>query len=141
MTAFELAVVAAAVFVAGMVQVVSGFGFGLLSVPLMTLAIQTRDAIVVSTLLGVGVTSWQAWHLRAHRDPMLVRRLTIAAYVGMPFGLWIFVVVDDHVLRLMLGCAVLLATGILAARLNLRHTGPALEDGAGFVSGVLNTAL
>ena len=141
MTTAELVVVGAAVFLAGMVQIVSGFGFGLLSVPLMTLAIPTRDAVVVSTLLGAGVSLSQAWYQRAHRQRVLVRRLTIAAYVGMPLGLWVFVVVDDHVLRLMLGIAVLISVGLLAARVNLRHSGPALDAGAGFVSGVLNTSL
>ena len=33
------------------------------------------------------------------------------------------------------------ATVLLAARLNLRHAGPALDIGAGFLSGVLNTSL
>ena len=68
MTTVELVVVALAVFTAALTQVLSGFGFALLSVPLMTLAVPTKEAVVISTLLGAGVTTWQAWHGRRHTD-------------------------------------------------------------------------
>lgn len=141
MTAVELLVVAAAIYTAALAQVLSGFGFALLSVPLMTLAVPTKEAVVISTLMGAGVSTWQAWHGRAELDRPVARRLVLAAYVGMPLGLWVFVVVDETVLRLLLGVAVLIAAALLAARLDLRHSGPALDIGAGFVSGVLNTSL
>ena len=137
----DLALVASIVFVAAMVQVLSGFGFGLMTVPLMSLVITTREAVVVSTLLGVGLSSWQAWHQRADAVRPLVVRMTAAAYVGMPFGLWVFVAVDDHTLRLLLGISVLASVVLLARRINLHHVGPTLDVTAGFLSGVLNTSL
>ncbi len=140
-TALDLGWVAGIVFLAAMVQVLSGFGFGLMTVPLMTLVITTREAVVVSTLLGVGLSSWQAWHQRADAVRPLVVRMTSAAYVGMPIGLWVFVVVDDHTLRLLLGIAVLVAVVLLAVRVNLHHVGPGLDIGAGLLSGILNTSL
>lgn len=141
MSAGELIVVGVAVFTAATVQVISGFGFALLAVPLMTLVIATRDAVVVTTLLGMGMSSWQAIHGRAEIDWRLARRLTISAYVGMPLGLWVFVAVDDHILRLILGVSVLIAVVLLAMRVNLRHSGPGLDVGAGFLSGLLNTSI
>jgi uncharacterized membrane protein YfcA len=137
----DMAWVAAVVFAAAVVQVLSGFGFGLMTVPLMSLAISTREAVVVSTLLGIGLSTWQAWRQRADAVRPLVIRLTAAAYLGMPVGLWVFVAVDDHTLRLLLGISVLLAVVLLIRRINLRHVGPALDVGAGFLSGVLNTSL
>ncbi len=141
MTALDLVVVGAAVFFAAFTQVISGFGFALLSVPLMTIAIAPKEAVVVSMLVGLTMTGWQAWHLRADADRVLVRRMVAAAYVGMPVGLLVFVSVGDHVLRLCLGVAVLVAVVLLAFRINLHHVGPGLDVGAGFVSGVLNTSL
>jgi uncharacterized membrane protein YfcA len=140
-TGVELAVVAGAVFVAALVQVLSGFGFALLAVPLMTLAVDTKEAVVISTLMGAGVSTWQAWHGRRHTVRPVAKRMIVAAYAGMPIGLFVYLTVDDHVLRLLLGLAVLVAVGLLAVRLDLRHTGPGLDVGAGFVSGVLNTSL
>ncbi|MEP7113261.1 MAG: sulfite exporter TauE/SafE family protein [Ilumatobacteraceae bacterium] len=141
MTTAQLIVVGAAVFVAAFMQIVVGFGFALLAVPLMTLAIEPKIAVVVSSTTGIFVTSWQAYRGRAEADVMLVRRMTISAYVGMPLGLLVFLTVDDNVLRLLLGIAVLIAVVLLAMRVNLHHVGPRLDYGAGFISGVLNTSL
>jgi uncharacterized membrane protein YfcA len=140
-TTAQLIVVGAAVFVAAFMQIVAGFGFALLAVPLMTLAIEPKIAVVVSTLTGIFVTSWQAYKDRALADKVLVKRMTIGAYIGMPLGLLVFVSVDDNVLRFLLGLAVLVAVVLLALRINLHHVGPHLDHSSGFVSGVLATSL
>ncbi len=72
-TTTQLIVVGAAVFIAAFMQVVAGFGFALLAVPLMTLAIEPKVAVVVSTLTGVFVTSWQAYKDRAIAERPLVQ--------------------------------------------------------------------
>lgn len=140
-TTAELIVVGLAVGVAAFVQVLAGFGFALLCMPIMTLAIPVEKAVVVSTLLSSMTTSWQSWFLRKDAEPPLVKRLTLSAYVGMPLGLVILEVVPDTSLKIALGTSVLLATIMLARRLDLRHVGPGMDIGAGFVSGVLNTSL
>jgi uncharacterized protein len=137
----QLIAVAAAVFFAASIQVVSGFGFALLSVPLMTLAIPTKDAVVVSTILGLFITVWQSYHLRADTVRPLAKRCLIGAYLGMPLGLVLFLSLDDEVLRLMLGCSVLGAVVLLLLRYPDADVPVAFDYGAGFVSGVLNTSL
>lgn len=141
MTTVQLVVVAVAIFAAAFTQVIAGFGFALLAMPIMTLAVPVEQAVVVSTLLGMVSTSWMGWHLRADMDRPLVKRLTLAAFVGMPLGLWILNVVSDRALRLALGVSVLIATALLVRRINLAHVGPRLDVILGFVSGVLNTSL
>jgi len=140
-TTAQLIVVGGAIFLAAFLQIVAGFGFALLSVPLMTLAIDPKIAVIVSSLTSVFVTTWQAVKDRSRADKVLVRRMVLAAYVGMPIGLLVFITVDSNVLRLMLGIAVLIAAGLLAAGFNLHHAGPHLDHGAGFISGVLATSL
>jgi uncharacterized protein len=137
----QLIAVAAAVFFAASIQVVSGFGFALLSVPLMTLAIPTKDAVVVSTIVGLFITVWQAYHLRSDTVRPLAKRCLVGAYLGMPLGLVLFLSLDDQVLRLMLGCAVLGAVVLLLLRYPDADVPVAFDYGAGFVSGVLNTSL
>jgi uncharacterized membrane protein YfcA len=140
-TTAQLIVVGAAVFTAAFMQIVAGFGFALLSVPLMTLAIEPKIAVVVSSMTGIFVTTWQAYHSRADADRVLVRRLTIAAYLGMPLGLLVFLTVPDNALRFLLGIAVLIAVVLLLLRVDLHAAGPRLDYGAGFISGVLNSSL
>ncbi len=140
MTALQLTIVALAVFGAAFVQAITGFGFGLLSVPVMTLAIDPKVAIVVASFIGASVTTWQAWTLRHDGDRVLIRRMIIPAYVGMPIGLLVYVTVDHAALRFMLGCAVLLAVVLLVAPLRV-PIGKPLDIGAGFLSGVLNSSV
>jgi uncharacterized protein len=141
MSAGALAVVALIVLCAATVQVIAGFAFALLAVPLMTLVIPTRQAVVVSTLIGCLMSAWQAWHQRADADRRAVRDLVIAAYLGMPVGLAIFVVVSDSILQLLLGVSIVAAVVLLSSRRDISASGPGLEYGAGFLSGLLNTSL
>lgn len=140
-TTAQLIVVGLAVGVAACVQVLAGFGFALLCMPIMTLAIPVQKAVVVSTLLSAVTTSWQSWFMRKDAEGQLVRRLTIAAYVGMPLGMVILEVVSDTGLKIALGVSVLIATLLLARRIDLRHVGVGLDASAGFLSGVLSTSL
>ncbi len=141
MTTLQLVVVALAVFGAAFVQIIAGFGFGLLCMPIMTLALPVEKAVVVSTLLGIVSTTWQAWHLRRDARRPLVKRMTLGAFAGMPLGLVVLNVVSDTALKVFLGVAVLAATALLVRRINLTHVGDGLDYSAGFLSGVLNTSL
>lgn len=140
-TATQLIVVAVAVLTAAFVQVIAGFGFALLSMPIMTLAVPVKEAVVVSTLLGMLSTTWQAVHLREQAERPLVKRLVFGACVGMPLGLFVLTVVSDTSLRLVLGIAVLVATVLLVSPINFSAVHPSFDVGVGFVSGVLNTSL
>ncbi len=140
MTTAQILAVVGAVFVASFVQALSGFGFGLLAMPLMTLAISPTTAVVVSTLVGVLVTTWQSWFLRRDADRPVVKRMAIGAYLGMPLGLVVLNTVSDNALRFALGVAVLVAVVLLALDVRIR-AGRTSDAVAGFTSGVLNTSL
>lgn len=141
MSAADLLVVTAAVFAASFVQVIAGFGFALLAMPVMTLAIPVHQAVVIATLLGAVTNLWQSVHGRAHAERVLVRRLVLGAYLGMPLGIVALNVVADRHLRVALGVSVLVAAGLLVRGPSLAHVGPALDYSSGFLSGVLTTSL
>lgn len=124
-----------------LVSAVAGFGFGLISVPLMSLVVDVHRAVVLSAIVGTSITVYQAWRWRRFAVVPIVKRVVVAAYLGMPLGLILFVTVDSRWLKLALGTAVLVAVGLLLRSIDLRHAGPRLDVGAGFVSGVLNTSL
>ena len=124
----ELIVVGVAILVASFVQIIAGFGFALLCMPIMTLAIDVKEAVIVSTLVGAVSISWQAWLLRGDTAPKITGRLCLGAVFGMPLGLIVLRLAPEHSLRLALGIAVLIATALLArgdrksTRLNSSHT-------------------
>lgn len=141
MSSLELAVLVCAVLVASFVQIVSGFGFALLSVPLMAFAVSTHEAVVISTALGLVSSGAQALHGFRDTDWLLVRRVTVAAFAGIPVGFVMYEQFSADLLRFLLGVGVLIAVYLLATGLDLADRGPAVEWGAGFVSGALASSL
>jgi len=129
--------VAAVVAVAASVQLAAGFGFGLAAVPLLAVVLDPHDAVVVALGLATFTNGYQAWTGRQHTDRAVVSRLLTGALVGLPLGLLVFVGVDDQVLGIVIGAVVLMAVVVIAAGLDLRHAGPALDVGGGLLSGAM----
>lgn len=133
--------VGVAVLVAATAQYTAGFGFALLGVPLMALAIDTRDAVVIAVWLGLVTSTVQTVEGWGVVDRPVARRLVAGSMIGIPIGSTVFVLVPERVLTGVLGVSVILATVILAAgvRLGSARRGP--EWAAGIVSGALASSL
>ena len=131
--------VAAVVGVAAMGSAISGFGFALVSVPLLALVVGPREAVAVSTLAGLVTTVANFVSDRRHADWRRVGWLTAPALVGMPLGLAVAESIDERVLIGVIGVVVLALTVVLARRPALPRLPHAVVVGAGFVSGLLNT--
>ena len=128
------------VAVAAFAQALSGFGFALVSVPLMTLVVDPKDAVIISTFIGAFNSVYQAVADRSHADWGHVRRLTIASYLGMPFGFLAFVLVSDGMLRALVGSAVIVAAVLLVRGFALPAGSHRYDSLLGVVSGVLSTS-
>jgi uncharacterized membrane protein YfcA len=127
-------------FASGM-QSLTGFGFSLLAMPLLSLVIDPKEAVVVAFVLGLTTSSVMFARTRHAVDQPVAGRMLLAAVLGMPFGLAVLVFVDDQVLRAILAVTVLVFVGLLAAGFRLHGRGHGVDWGAGFTSGVLNTSL
>ena len=137
----QIAGVLAVVAFASFVSRLSGFGFGLVVVPVMSLFLKAQDAVIISTLVGLMTSMNQAWMERAHAEIATVRRLFLAACAGMPFGLVVFVFVPEKGLRAVLGVVVVLAAFVLARGFTLQKASMSVDLGLGFLSGLLNTSV
>jgi len=137
----DLALVAAIVSVAACAQMVSGFGFALMAVPLMGLAIDLKTAVVISTICGTASNTYQAINAGHDRDRRLVRVLTTTSFLGMPLGFVLLDRIDVDFLRVVIGIVVLVALlAVLRSSSGVALGGRFLEVLAGFVSGVLATS-
>jgi uncharacterized membrane protein YfcA len=141
MSGSEIIVLLLAVGVAAVVQNIVGFGFALLAVPLMVLAVDPHDAVIISTFLGLGSSSFQAFSGRRDAQWSLVKRLSVSALIGIPFGLLVFNHVDERVLKGCLATGIFLAVLFLARYSHFRHASHRLEVVAGFLSGALSSSL
>ena len=140
MSGGELAWIAGCIAFASFAQTLSGFGFSLLAVPLMTLVVSPRDAVVVATIIGGFSTTSQAVIDRKHVDLSIAKRLILASYAGMPFGLLAFVFVSETGLRLVLGVVVITAALLLLRGFRVRDDSHHLDWIFGVVSGFLSTS-
>ena len=126
---------------ATIVQFSAGFGFSLSAVPLLAIVLDTRSASMIATVLNVVTSGYQAWHFRADVDRALVKRLSLALFAGMPFGLALFEFAPERTMRMFLGFSTLAMVLLLARGLDLSDHGPAVDWGAGTIAGVLSTSL
>jgi uncharacterized membrane protein YfcA len=133
----ELVGVGLAVALAAAVQLAAGFGFGLTAVPLLSLSIGAHDAVVLALALATITNGAQAWLGRHRTDRPVAGRMLAGAALGLPIGLVVYQLVDDRVLRIVIGVAVLGAVVVIARGLDLRHAGPGLDVGGGLAAGAL----
>ena len=141
MSGSQLIWVAAAMGIAALVQSLSGFGFALLAVPLMSLAVDVRTGVVVSTLVAMATTAVHAWSERSHCDVRLARSLLVSSFVGMPFGFLIFLFVPLRGLKIGLGAVVIVISLMLVMNVAVPAGSRLAERIAGVTSGMLATSL
>jgi uncharacterized protein len=128
------------VAVAAFAQAVSGFGFALLAVPALALLAGAKEAVVATSVLGVVLTLVMTLQSRGHVRWPSAALVTAVSLLGMPLGLLVLTRVDEHVLELVIGIAVLVLTLALWRGLRV-PAGRPVEAGAGFLSGVLATSV
>ena len=135
--------VLAVVFVATLIRSTVGFGEALVAVPLLAFRIPIAVAAPLAMLLSVliaGVIVARDWR---HVEVRSAGGLIIASLFGIPLGLLLLTRVDDHMVRLILGCTIAafsLYSLTAKTRVHLERDHPMWLLGAGFLSGILGGA-
>jgi uncharacterized protein len=131
--------VAIAFTIGSFAQSVSGFGFTLIAVPLLTLAVRPADAVVGQTFASLLLSAWMGVQLWPEADKAMLKRIVPMSFVGMPIGIVVSSRLSDRGLRIGVGIAVISATVAIASGWKLKHVSAPMEYAAGLVSGILNT--
>ncbi len=129
-------------FLAGFIQGLSGFGSVLLSLPLMVLFLDIREAIPLVNLMGVILTVLLIFQLRAHWEWGKIWPLLAGALPGIPVGVYLLKRMDPAHVQIVLGM-VLLAYAIygLLFRLPIGRVGGPWAYFFGFFAGGLGGAV
>ena len=141
MGAVDIWATVAVVLVAAMVQSTTGFGFSLLAVPLLSLAVPTEIAVVVAATLGTLTSSAQAIGEREHGDRPTILRMLVGAAVGAPFGLLLLSLASNRQLEFGLAAVIIAFLVINLRGLAISRGSRVVDVVAGAISGVLNTSL
>ncbi len=135
-----LVLVIAVTALASFAQGVTGFGFALIAVPFLVLVVDVREAVVLSTLLGlvnVALLATRVWRATPWGT---VAWLLAGSIAGMPFGLAVLVFTPEEGLRLTVSAVTVGMAVALASGLRIPFSGPLSELAVGVVSGVLRTS-
>ena len=141
MTGWAVAGVCGAVLLATITQQLSGFGFALLAVPLMSLMVGPKDAVAIAFVAGAVSSGLMAYRLKDRVQRPVLKRILIGAAVGLPIGVVGLRQLPDDPLRIALAVVVLAMVVVLGTGYHFRSEQPRTEVAAGFVSGVLNGSL
>ena len=128
------------VFATAGIQAVVGFGFALLSVPIMTLVVDLHRAVILASLIGTANNFYQYRDLKHDQDKTQVKRFLLASFFGAPLGLLAFIYADQSVLKIFLGLGVLLGVILLVRGRDLTNAHISLDWSMGVLSGFLLTS-
>lgn len=139
-SAIEIISVCVVVLLTAFTQSVVGFGFALLTVPVLMQIIGLHEAVILASLIGAANNIYQYRDLRADSDAQQVKRFLGASFIGAPFGLIAFLYADQNILKVVLGVGVLLGVLLLAKGRDLSNAHISLDWAMGVLSGFLLTS-
>jgi uncharacterized membrane protein YfcA len=129
----------ATVFAAGVVKGLTGFGFSLLTVPILVILLGPKTAIPIIIILNAASNVPLYFHSRKWSSLGRIRPLIAAGIISIPVGTYLLLVLDTAVLKLIVGIAICLfaLAFMLGFRREIKREKHGLI-GAGLVSGILN---
>ena len=132
--------VAIIVFGAAIIQALFGFGFGLISVPLMIFFVDLPTTVVTATAVSTVSCSIQWYESRAFKGREVSQRLVLSALLGMPVGLWLLNNMDARLMKALLGVLVLIGVFVRSREYDLRRLPLAFDYSMGVIAGILSTS-
>jgi len=137
----DLLAVMVIICIAAVLQSISGFGFSLLAMPLLSIFVDIQDAVVIATLCGIFTN---AVHLR--KDFQLVersiaRRISLSALIGMPLGVVVLSVFSATQMRAIIGAVIVVLVFLMMRNFILKTENTNVDIVLGAFSGLLATSV
>lgn len=137
----DLLAVIVIICIAAVLQSISGFGFSLLAMPLLSIFVDIQDAVVIATLCGIFTN---AVHLR--KDFQLVersiaRRISLSALIGMPLGVVVLSVFSATHMRAIIGAVIVVLVFLMMRNFVLKTENTNVDIVLGAFSGLLATSV
>lgn len=128
-----------AVLLAGFLRGLTGFGFALVAVPIVSTLVEPQIVVPMILIHGVVTSIPLLIHARREMQPLRIWPLMLGAIIGAPIGSYLLVALDADTLRLLIGIVALGFALLLLAGFSR----PVKQERlaflpVGFLSGVLN---
>ncbi|GIT54677.1 MAG: hypothetical protein Ct9H300mP16_18370 [Pseudomonadota bacterium] len=109
------------VFLAALLQTATGFGFAMISVPVLLIVLNTSAAIQVGIILSLLIALLLMPSLWKHVDKRLLRFFVVGSCLGIPVGVFLYIAVNLGVLKLLAGLVVMLSILTALGWVGRRH--------------------
>jgi len=137
----ELYIFVAIIFLASILQGITGFGFALIAAPLALLFVDKTTNVISLTLISLALNSFLLWHIRRALNKRLLVILSITSLVGLPLGFLLLTSVDIQGIRILAGSlSVIFALLLFGKLIKFPRTGIATSI-AGILAGTLHTSI
>ncbi len=140
-------------FIAAILQIVTGFGFGILAVPVFLLVLNSVSAIHLVTLITLLMSLATLHSARANMIPGVLLALSAGVLVGSPLGIIFFSQFNLNMIKISAALVILfvsllnafqyLQRYVLAQNQDERanHGSSGVQFGVGILSGILGATL
>ncbi len=127
---------------AGFAQGLTGFGFGLVAMPLLPLLMDFKDAVALTVLLNLVVCATTFLSIRGHYSWRQGLWLVVGTGLGVPAGVYVLIRLNEGLLLRILGGVMLVfcVNEFILARTKPAQLPPWLGFPFGLVSGSLSGA-
>ena len=137
----DLLAVTVIICIAAVLQSISGFGFSLLAMPLLSIFVDVQDAVVIATLCGIFTN---AVHLKKDLqlvDQAIARRISLSALIGMPLGVVVLSVFSATQMRAIIGAVIVVLVYLMMRNFVLKTENTTVDIFLGAFSGLLATSV
>ena len=115
-----LALVVAAVLLAGFLRGFVGFGAALISVPVISLILGPHMAIAVTNVMGLPAVAQLLPEAIRRAERPVVLPVCAAVFLATPVGTWLLVIADPAIMKIAISVLVLVMVAILASGWRLK---------------------
>lgn len=103
------------IFVAGILQTVTGFGFALAAAPLLACAINAKEVVVIVLIIGILMKGFIVYKTWGEGDFARIMPLFAASLLGALPGAYVLSVIDESTLKIVIGITLIVATIAMSA--------------------------
>ncbi|MFD1851459.1 sulfite exporter TauE/SafE family protein [Oceanobacillus bengalensis] len=128
------------ILIASILQTSTGFGFSILATPFLLMIFEPREAIQINLFASLIISVALIAKIQKDIDFVILKRLIVSSWIGLPIGIIIFLLVDITKLKLGISIIILLLTILLMLQFRMNQT-KSRDFMVGGLSGALTTGI
>jgi uncharacterized membrane protein YfcA len=129
------------VLLAGFVRAITGFGFALITAPLLLFILDPKSVVVINVILGILTGVLLLWHTRRHIDVKRALLMCGGSIFGIPIGTYLLSSLDPSIIKIIMAVLIIPFSIVLLIGHSHRFKQDSLGCGiSGFVSGAVGSS-